>query len=180
MRLFYAAIFTEKQLNTLKEIQARLHPLVLKGRFIEMEYFHITLNFLGEIPVEKIREYGRELDRAAKNLKPENLNFTSFGTFRKKGEHLIYLKADSHDSREWGLQTVTRKLKESIGEGDLRPIVPHITMVRRGILTAGNLQKLKEIRLETPPIAIGSLALLESVRIRGKLIYIPVHEVRLG
>jgi len=180
MRLFYAAIFTEKQLSTLEEIQERLHPLVSKGRFIRKENFHITLHFLGEIPVENVAEYGRDLDLAAKKTIPINLDFLTFKTFHKKDEHLIYLKAENHDSPEFGIQVPARNLKERIGEGDLRPIKPHITMVRRGILTEENLQKLKEIRLETPPITVRSLALMESVRIGGKLTYIPVHEVKLG
>ncbi len=177
MRLFYAALFDKYTIRRLSEVQESLHPILSRGQYTPKENLHITLHFLGDSNPLDAGEYSDALDIAAEGLLPFDLSLTSFGSFSRKGENLIYLKVESPDEF---LRNLATTLKVETGRGDTRPLKPHITLVRRGILSREHLHDLKTKKMDTIKIKIRSLALMESARIDGKLTYIPLHKVQLG
>jgi 2'-5' RNA ligase len=69
-----------------------------------------------------------------------------------------------------------RGLIEAGIQGDDKPLKPHITLGRRVKLQTDLEEIKKVIKPNLKPYLVKSLTLMESVRIQGKLTYIPVAQ----
>ena len=176
MRIFYAINFNETTMDELKKLQDDLREHVRVGRWAPAENFHITLHFIGEIRESELPFFREVLDRAAGGIEPFSIRFTSFGSFRRGQQDLIYLKAKySGDS----MSLISDNLKKYSGRGDFKPIKPHITLVRRAEMNHSTLKVLKKRRFELPPVQIDSVELMESRKSGEGIHYYPLHSVKL-
>lgn len=176
MKIFYAVNFDEQTMLNLKTLQDDLRPQVYRGRWAEPENFHITMHFVGEINERELPFFKKALEDSVKGMTPFNLRFTSYGSFRRNLQDLIYVKAKySGDSMLY----IAEALRQNAGRGDDKAMTPHITIVRRAEMNHKTLKVLKKKRFDLPPFEVLSIELMESRKIDGRLTYIPLYSVKL-
>ncbi len=176
MRIFYAVNFDEKTMQELKKLQDGLRPQVYRGRWAPPENFHITMHFIGEIEDNELPFFKTALDKSMEKMEQFTLRFTSYGSFRRNLQDLIYVKAKySGDS----MLLISEALRRNAGRGDDTPLKPHITLCRRAEMNHKTLKVLKKMRFSIPPVTVKSVELMESRKIDGVLTYAPIHSVKL-
>lgn len=177
LRLFYAINFDEKTMQDLKKLQDDLRPQVYRGRWAPPENFHITMHFVGEVEDDELPFFKSALEKSVEGMEEFPLRFTSYGSFRRNLQDLIYVKAKySGDSMLY----ISEALRRNAGRGDDKPLKPHITLVRRAEMNHKTLKVLKKMRFSLPPVAVKSVELMESRKVDGTLTYLPLHSIKLG
>lgn len=176
MRLFYALVPSEAEKQNILRWQENLETASESGRFPPTENLHMTLQFLGEIPPERLKTLKEILTATAENYRPFSITLDAYGWFQGKGqERLWYLTGNSPEATK-----ISRELGKALaGNGfsvEDRTFIPHITLVRR--------YKLKSRRIpeEAEPVSIQvqRLWLMESRQIRGSVVYVPVFRAAMG
>lgn len=176
MRIFYAVNFDKPAMLNLKKLQDDLRPHVHRGRWAPPANFHITMHFVGEIEASELPLFKRALIDSVEGMPPFTVRFTSYGSFRRGQQDLIYVKFKySGDT----MLLISEALKLNAGRGDDTPFSPHITLVRRAEMSHQTLKVLKKKRFELPPVNISSVELMESTKIDGQLIYNKLYSVDL-
>lgn len=173
MRLFIAINFKDLIKKEIEGIIKEVKKSSLQGRFVSNEYLHLTLEFLGEIPDNRIEKIKGTMDGI--DFKPFNMELDNLGFFKRKDGDIYWLGI-KHNEELLKLQS---KLHESlIKEGfklENRPYRPHITLGRKvkmdnGFHKEGLLNQIKDINIE-----VDKIDLMKSEHISGKLVYSIIH-----
>lgn len=175
MRLFYALLPSEREKQQLQMQQRKISAVAESGRDTATENLHMTLQFLGEVPPERLGLLKKILTQAAQNMRPFSIALRDYGWFAGKGqERLWYLTGSSPEAA-----ALSEKLGEALKQNGFavenREFLPHITLVRRCRMPEGVLPEPPE------PVTIQAqrVWLMESRRIRGSVVYVPIFHVRL-
>ena len=92
VRLFYALVPSEAEKQKLLQWQEKLECVSESGRFSPPENLHMTLQFLGDVPVERCVALKSILRTAARNTPPFFMLLDTYGWLPGKGqERLWYL-----------------------------------------------------------------------------------------
>ena len=175
-RLFYAVNFTPRTTARIQEKQDCLRRLVKKGNWSRRDNFHITLHYVGRADEEELPLFGEALKKAVSGIAPFTLGFSRYGSFRQGSGDLIFLTGE--DKSE-SMERVSRRLREILKRGDMKPMKPHITLVRQALMDSGDLKRLKRETFKMPGVLVPSVELMESRTIGGKLTYTPLCSVHL-
>lgn len=136
----------------------------------------MTLQFLGEIPQERLKTLKEILTMAARTDGPFGLTLDAYGWFLGKGqERLWYLTGNSPEATQLSC-VLGQLLVENGFSVEDRAFVPHITLSRRCRLK--NDAVLEPLAPITIPVQ--RLWLMESRQIRGSVVYVPVYHGALG
>ncbi len=174
MRLFYAVTFTDGTKEALIPYRDMIADSSLKGRFVAKENFHLTLEFVGEVSLAGLTLYIKVLE----SLKvPElSLQASYIGSFKKQNKEVVWMGIGLNP----GLNELQEFLVEQLKDRGFEPIQhhykPHITFGRQ-VMLLGNLEELVIAPLNIKP---HSIALMESKKVGGKLMYQSVAEILLG
>lgn len=175
MRLFYALLPSEREKQQLQMQQRKISAVAESGRDTATENLHMTLQFLGEVPPERLGLLKKILTQAAQNMRPFSITLRDYGWFAGKGqERLWYLTGSSPEAA-----ALSEKLGEALKQNGFavenREFLPHITLVRRCRMLEGVLPEPPE------PVTIQAqrVWLMESRRIRGSVVYVPIFHVGL-
>ena|SRR3989338_9370132 len=149
MRIFIAIELTEEIKDALAQIQARLKYSGADVKWVERGNIHLTLKFLGEVPEKKIEEAALELDAAAKESKPFDMDIKEIGVFPKIDfPQVVWVGLDRGASEAKGLaQKIDERLERLGFARESRPFSPHLTIGR--VKSSKNKQALKERILST-------------------------------
>lgn len=135
----------------------------------------MTLQFLGEIPPERVKALKEILLSAARTCGPFDLALDDYGWFAGKGqERLWYLTGSSPEAAEIS-DTLGQLLTENGFMVERRAFVPHVTLARRCKLRSNAVPE----PAEPVTISVQRLWLMESRQIRGSTVYVPVFHVGL-
>ena len=168
MRLFIALPMDEGTRAALKDYQAALRALGIRGSETRPENLHITLAFLGELPdpapvIEAMN--------AVHTAGPVSLALDRPGRFQQRDGALLWLGP----GRDRPTQRLAAALGEALRERGLplqdRPYQAHITLFRR-VKNADILPRLPEISI---PYRAESMVLYRSHRPDGVLTYTPLY-----
>ena len=175
MRLFYALVPSEREKQAILRWQEQLAAASESGRFSPPENLHMTLQFLGEIPPERVKALKGILTRAAQTSGPFSLTLDAYGWFPGKGqERLWYLTGSSPEAAKLSYM-LEQLLRENGFEVENRAFVPHITLARRCKLKNGTAPE----AAEPVSVQVQRLWLMESRQIRGSTVYVPVFHAAL-
>ncbi len=175
MRLFYALVPSEREKRSILRWQEKLERASEAGRYTPTENLHMTLQFLGEIPPERVEMLKEILLSAARACGPFDLTLDDYGWFAGKGqERLWYLTGSSPKAAEIS-DTLGQLLTENDFAVERRAFVPHVTLARRC--------KLRSNAVPAPAdpvtISVQRLWLMKSRQIRGSTVYVPVFHAGL-
>ncbi len=173
MRVFYAVTFQEKTKDTLKEIKDIVKKNSKKGRFADYKNYHITLEFIGDVDDEKLKKL-KDLLKELKTF-PKVLNFDKIGNFNRPGGDIVWLGIEDNPNLN-KLNEELKNLLESKGfDTDKRKFTPHLTIGRKVEMETSY----ESIHLHAINAKVESIALMESKRVKGKLVYEPILEIKV-
>ena len=153
------------------------------ARWIDVENYHITLRFIGDIDGRTADEVVDRLDRIDR---PEfQLNLTGMGSFGSKKPHSIWAGV-SPSPEMHALQAEIERICQRIGlPPDPRKFMPHVTLAR---LRSSRLDDVVHYlsgrgNFRTSPFTVGRFVLMSSKESVGGGPYIveeafPLHEAR--
>ena len=169
MRLFIAVNFEEPVKDQIFGIIREVEKYALKGRFAKKEHMHLTLEFLGEIPQEKIISIISAMNCIG--VPPFTLEMAGLGYFRRRGGDICWLCVKENKKL---MEMQSRLHKTLLDKGFLlqdREYRPHITIGREVKLK----ESFNSLRLEKDIcsiiIHVISIELMKSERINGRLVH---------
>ncbi|WP_434303365.1 RNA 2',3'-cyclic phosphodiesterase [Clostridium botulinum] len=171
MRVFYAVTFQEETKEKLIEYKNLVSNNSVKGRFTNKNNFHLTLEFIGEVDEKELSLLTNILYKLQNP--PKELITSYIGSFKRRDKDIIWLGIEENKE----LITLQRNLRNLlINNGfkiENRKYKPHIT-IGREIVTKGPIDK----NIFSPiKIPIASIALMESKRFNGQLVYELLEEI---
>lgn len=146
------------------------------GRFVPPENFHITLRYIGES--DDLAGAASAMREAVRGIRPFTLGLGEYGFFERtaSGSHRVSLVDVTGDTEELRIlhETLGSALADRGFSFDTKRFRPHITLgrsVEHDELTAN---ELRSIPL-TAGMRVTEIVLFESVKLKGKQVYNPLH-----
>lgn len=175
MRLFVAVRFGGDALDELCRTRDALARIKLRGRVTARENLHLTLAFLGEQPECAVPQLRQAMERAAGA--PFALTLAAPGRFRQERGDVWWVGTQPCPPLEALARRLRRELTQAGFPVDEKPFRAHVTLGRSIVLPEG-------FQSETLPDCsarqeVSSIALLQSARVNGALMYKPVAVVPL-
>ncbi|SMP39222.1 RNA 2',3'-cyclic phosphodiesterase [Anoxynatronum buryatiense] len=173
-RVFFAIQLNEYTVKCLAEVQSYIRPLVKKGRFTDPVNFHLTLQFVGEIPDEKISQLMIHQPNGPVLSRPLTLKVEGLGSFEKRRRHILWAGLESNET----LSELTGWLRNHLAEkgfANHTPFHPHITLARECVfIDAAARSAFDRMKVALPAVSAEKYVLMESRRIEGRLRYLPL------
>lgn len=173
MRLFIAINFEENIKNEIQDIIKEVRESSIEGRFVSKEHIHLTLEFIGEVPEEKIEIIKNVMDTAMEE--DFTISLSQIGYFKRREGNIYWIGLKNHDE----LLKLQAKLHELLikkgFELEGRAYNPHITLGRKIKLRDDfNPEEVRK-KIEALEIHIDKIDLMESKHQNGKLTYSIIH-----
>lgn len=175
IRAFIAIGLPDPVLHGIGNVQAGLKQSGVKIKWVRPESVHLTLKFLGDIPVSQVGQIGDALDRAAKGVSPFSLYAKGVGIFPDlKRPRVVWTGIAGDVEVLRSLQAGVEAALEPVGFArEKRPFRAHLTVGRikdridkqalRAALTG-------QEGFETDPFQVTSVVLYQStLRPQGAL-----------
>ena len=168
MRLFIAINFNDVTRSRLLALRDELRHNSERGNFTAPENMHLTLIFLGECDGRQASTVKRVMDELV--FEPFNVRIDSVGRFRRAGGDIWWAGVHEKAALANLYNTMSDALSSVGFTVERRAYSPHITLGREVI--TDYLPRQVEPFGET----INSIDLMKSERIRGNLVYTPIHK----
>lgn len=136
--------------------------------------YHVTLNFLGNTPAEKIPDIIQAIEKVASVLPPFETSLRGLGAFPDE-HHMRVLWAGVRKSRALTFlqQELTDALEQIGFEPEARDYIPHLTLARTRKSRSGKDLVSPYVRTSFEDVTVSRIALYESV-LHGPR---PVYEI---
>ncbi|KTD40245.1 RNA 2',3'-cyclic phosphodiesterase [Legionella parisiensis] len=183
LRFFFAIIFPKATQVCLSRSLKTLQNTVLTDymHWVHVEKMHITLQFFGNVPQERVIFLTENVQDAIKNIPPFHLKFS----------HLEWFPTLRHPkilSLSVLPQADLARVSKVIGDTAVALNIPVETRPFRGHLTMGRLirhripyELLETIKVQViPPIVVNKIHLIESRAEKGRQNYYPLAEFKLA
>ena len=169
MRLFIAVNFEEKLKDSIQNIIRDIEKHSRKGRFVKNEHMHLTLEFLGEIPPEKVDLIKEAMEQGSGRT--FTLELSGIGRFKRKGGDIYWIGLKKNPSLFKIQKELHNLLLKKGFELEDREYKPHLTIGRKVVLGSsfdsdkytGPLRELK--------IVVDKIDLMKSEHINGELVH---------
>ena len=173
MRLFIAINFDKDVKRDIQTIIDKVKGYAQKGNFVSKEHMHLTLEFLGEIPEERvvdIKEAMKEL-----NMSPFSFSLSQLGLFNRREGDIYWLGITENKELSDVQKTLHNLLKEKEFKLEEREYTPHLTIGRKVKMeNVFNPEDFKQA-INQILISVGSIDLMKSENINGKLTYTKIY-----
>jgi RNA 2',3'-cyclic 3'-phosphodiesterase len=158
--------------NAVKRVKIGADKREMELDWVPLANYHVTLNFLGNTPEEKISEISETLKRVASNLPPFTTSLRGLGSF-PDDHHMRVLWAGVRKSRALSfLQSELTEALAHIGYApEERDYVPHLTLARTRKSRSGKDLLSPYVRTSFEDIVVSRIALFESVIHGSKPVY---------
>jgi RNA 2',3'-cyclic 3'-phosphodiesterase len=176
MRLFVGIDLPLEIKQTLLKFQSELRALGVNGSWKSPDNFHITLEFLGELELDKLSVLTETLTKVAGNYRRFGLSIGGIGAFPSlKKPHTLWTAVS-------GSLTELNRLRQELHHElqikgfklDERQFKPHITLASRPKLAKGDFSVVQTKIFGEYIVA--ELVLFESRLIHGKRVYIDLFK----
>jgi 2'-5' RNA ligase len=131
LRVFVAVKITNSQvLEEIKRVQEDLERAGIKAKMVELENMHITLQFIGEIPHEKVLLIQRNLQEV--KASPFTIEFEGLGAFPNiRNPRVIWVGVKKGADE---LSALARAVQQAVALSRIRfeseEFTPHLTIAR--------------------------------------------------
>ena len=134
LRLFIAIPIPEPVRDEIIRVQQEMQPLVPRDavRWIKPDQFHLTLRFLGDVPVAVLEKLKESVNAVCRNARPLSLRAEGVGFFpNPRSPRVIWVGIDDREGRLGDLQkqieTVAGQFSSEPGE---KNFTGHVTLGR--------------------------------------------------
>ncbi len=167
MRLFIAINFEEKLKDEVQDIIQDIKKHSQKGRFVKNEHMHLTLEFLGEIPSQKVGLIEEAMDQVS--CRAFTLQLSKIGYFKRRGGNIYWIGLKKNQTLFKIQKELHNLLLKKGFKLESREYSPHLTIGRRVIMDRTfnldeYIEPLKELN-----IIVDRIDLMKSENIDGKL-----------
>lgn len=175
MRLFVGVDLSAEIKQTLLRFQSELRHLGVHGFWKSLDNFHITLEFLGELEIDKVSVLTETLTNVASNYKPFELTIGGLGAFPSfKQAHTLWTGVRGNLAELNRLRhELHHELKIKGFKLDERQFKPHITLASRPILENCDISVIKTKIFGE--YIVSEVVLFESRAIGGKRVYTDLY-----
>jgi RNA 2',3'-cyclic 3'-phosphodiesterase len=167
MRLFVALLLPDNLKTQLSQAQTELKYLGLKGNYTAYDNLHCTLVFIGYVHPEDVYKLEDALSDVV--MSPFELTTGQLDCFHKKGGDVWWCSLMANNHLVSLHRQITHALKKHEIMFEQRPFKAHITIARQ--FKAKRDLQLVLPYIEKTTFMVSSFALMESVRIKGELVY---------
>jgi len=169
LRLFIAINFNEQVKNEIHEVIKKVEKIASKGRFVKKEHMHLTLEFLGEIPPERVGELISVMKCI--DVPPFILELAGLGYFTRRGGDVYWLGIKESKSLLVMQNNIHKLLMDKGFLLQEREYIPHITIGREVKLARPFEQDVLNSIISNIKIHVNSIELMKSERIKGRLVH---------
>ncbi len=148
MRLFAAAELPNSIIDALAETSARLRD-TLRGRYVAPDSFHVTLAFLGEVPVGRIDAVAEAFETGCQPYGAFDVSLGELGSFGKRTAATLWQGFDEQGDLPKMAEAIREELRVRGFSFDEKAFKAHVTLMRKADLAAGT--------LPTPATARGTI-----------------------
>jgi 2'-5' RNA ligase len=185
MRCFVAVELEDALRRPLAGLLHRKLPRTRDVRWCTEQQLHVTLKFLGEVPVDQVSEICEAVTAAAEFVEPFSLTLAGLGCFPSgRAPRVLWCGVEdpSKGCARW--VELADPLFENLGFArETRRFHPHVTLGRSKSPAGGEVIRrvLGEIAVPAAPaMTVGELVLFESRLAPGGAQYTPRFKARLG
>lgn len=174
MRVFYAIKFDNETKEYLDTIKNKIRANSTKGNFTNKENFHLTLKFIGEINQNQLSALVNCIGELCSNKKSFTIEFNRLGKFDRGNRCIPWIGI--RETEELNLiQSELETILEKEGfKKEQRTFKPHITLGRQVIMNNTLENLYDEIGFTKRQYVVSNVTLMESKRVEGKLVYLPL------
>lgn len=175
--MFIAINFEEEVKDKIEDVIDEVRLYSTQGRFTSKEHMHLTLEFLGEIPINRVEKIKHVMDGL--ECKEFKMDIQDIGLFKRAGGDIYWIGIENNDSLLEIQSILHEELIRERFKLESRPYKPHITIGRKVMMKEGfNLKELSQYIMGTG-INVGKIDLMKSEHRNGKLVYSIIHTKRL-
>jgi len=162
VRAFVAIELDSRLLKALDGLMARLQRELPSGalRWVRPEGIHLTLQFLGNVPTERVPAVVRALEGACAEVPPLTMEVAGLGCFPNlQRPNVLWVGVEEPTGQLLRLQRHVAQALEPLGfEPDQRGFHPHLTLARaaRGARPA-DLRQVGTWVAGAEPVSLGTL-----------------------
>jgi 2'-5' RNA ligase len=186
IRVFIAVDIGDEIRRRLDELQRKLKKVHSNVRWVNARNIHLTLVFLGDLPIEQITPIKAVLNQACQGIEAFELQAAGTGTFggRPNHPHVVWAGIDNCPPLAQLQHDIAEGLAQAEIDFDQKPFSPHLTLGRvKGIdrHTGSLLEKIKKYQ-DTPigNIGIDHVELIQSDLTPRGAEYTVLHRVALN
>ncbi len=173
MRVFIAINFSTPVRRALLKHQQTIRDAAKSGNFTRGENLHLTLVFLGEVPVGDLARIIDIVDTVSGPQFP--LTFDEIGRFDRKGKDIWWVGI----RRNRNLQDLQAALDDAFRRAgyrlDSRPFTAHITLAREVRVSDPGARRRMCTAIAPIETVATRVSVMESTRIEGRLTYREVY-----
>lgn len=175
MRIFIAIRPDKKTIAYLKSLLNETENNFEKARFTYPGNYHITLKFIGETDKTTLNKIIDAVKKTAQKHNGFNINTKGTGTFKKRSKYIFFCSIEESPELLMIHGTLQSELEKNGIDIPEEKYIPHITLARDVVLKEK--QTINPIR--KTEIKVGSIHVMKSMQINGKLTYIPEYSAYL-
>lgn len=176
LRLFYAIEFKDDIKEFLNDIQKSIKSHSIKGNFTYIDNFHLTLKYIGEVTENQEYKLREILKNTFYNTSKFTLTTKGLGSFQRGNTEIIWAGLEESKDLIDVYNALETSLSERGFERDKRAYKPHITIGREVVLKE---KALLNYELSAKEINVDKITLMNSKRINGRLMYVPIERFNL-
>jgi 2'-5' RNA ligase len=178
MRIFVGIPLPNDVKFYLKETQTNVLLNKAKGNLTDINNFHITLIFLGELNSSQIEALAFGLKEGLKGFKMFECYLDSIGSFVKGLDQIIWIGIRQQNDLLKKLHLKVRNIVKSLElPFDDKGFKPHITLARQVRFNESSMTH--HLGLYQKPINIQKIHIYDSSRIHDQLTYTPLYTIAL-
>lgn len=183
IRTFIALELSPEVKKEISRIIGELKKSDAEVKWVRPETVHLTLIFLGEVPLETLEKVKGRLGEIAKGTKGFDIALNALGTFPNWDRAKVIWVGTSQGSETANdlAETVKRAMQEEGFEREIRAFKSHLTLGRiRGSKNKGKLEEISS-KLDVKPISthISSIVLFKSELTSRGAIHTPISKFEL-
>lgn len=178
MRLFIAINFDKEVKNQVLNIIDGVKGYSKKGRFVNKDHMHLTLEFLGEIPEDRLDDIKAAMNRI--NVEAFSIVLSGIGFFKRNDGDVCWLGIEENKNLKDLQEALHAHLKEKGFDLGSREYKPHLTIGRKvkmeDIFNPDDFKK----DIEEIIINVRSMTLMKSENTNGNLVHIGIYSKTLS
>lgn len=178
MRIFIGIPLPSDVKFYLRETQTEILRYKAKGNLTQLENFHITLLFLGDIEGSKVDVLCDVLDEKLKDISSFDFHLDGIGSFAKGIDQIIWVGLRKNIDI---MRKIHQRIKEAVKDLQLpfddKKFKPHITLARQVRFDEPSM--IHQLKMYQPAIIADKIHIYESHRVNDVLTYTPLYTIKL-
>ena len=130
IRAFIAVDIEGEMSEKLARLAESLKATGADVKVVEKENFHITIRFLGNIPVESVDIIEAIMRQAVVDVKPHKIRLKGVGTFGGRRPRVVWVGVEGDEELKKIFERIERELRRAGFKPEPKGFTAHVTLAR--------------------------------------------------